>query len=450
MIKGIFSLFKDRLLRLRHDENLKSLLRDSGLLYIAGIFSIGLTFLQQITTANLLGTSIYGQFATVLGSAVFLLLIIDIRTWELGAKLLAKPISEDNRLEIMLLTNYLSLFDIVLGIAGAILLILLAHPIAMYLLKEPELAYLVRIYSLILPFKLYSAGIPVALVRMYNHFGWLSIKSVLFAIVRLFLISGAALAGFGLVGVIVGIILAEILNSLFLFFIVVQIWRKHLTGTRFFQSGKFRQLPEIMKMIPGYWVFGTLKGFQMETFIPLTALLTSPAQVGLLKVGLDIASLISKLISPISIVIAPNIIKSYELGSRAKFMRNIKQSAMLLAILSIPFTMGLIFIGAFIFPYVLSAEYENITILVAFLATGYGFNAVFLWTRPALVALGLIKEQNIVSFILAIITISGLFLFVPQFGAMATATIMAAFFVSFSLAAFLIFVTNHKISGNLT
>lgn len=438
-------MFKKQFLRLKNDENFKSLLRDSGLLYIAGVFSIGLTFLQQISTANLLGSATYGQYATVLSGAVFLLLIIDIRTWELGAKLLAKPISEDNRHEIMLLTNWLSLFDIVLGCIGGILLFLLAQPIALYLLKEPDLAQLVRIYSIALPFKLYSAGVPVALVRMYNHFGWLSIKSVSFATVKLILIPGAALAGLGLPGVIAGIILAEIANSLFLFIIVVQIWRTNLIGTRFFQHGKLERLPEIMKMIPGYWFFGTLKSFQMETFIPLTALLSSPAQVGLLKVGLDIASLISNLISPISIVIAPNIIKSYEIGSRLLFIRNIKQSAMLLSVLTIPFTLTLIFVGPFVLPYVLSSEYENITMIMALLAIGYGFNAVFLWTRPALVALGLISEHNIASFILAIITLSSLYIFVPQFGAVATASIMAGFFVAFSLAAFLIFLMNRKL-----
>ncbi len=443
-VREYYRLLKLWVQRVRQDRNLVSLLKDSSLLYIAGIFSIGLTFIQQISTANLLGTREYGQFATVLGSSVFLILVIDIRTWELGTKLLASSIHANDPGEIVRLTNWFSLFDIILGVLGTVVLFLFSEVIAVHLLKEPELVHLVRLYSLCLPFKIYAAGIPVALIRLYNQYTWLAFKSILYAVTRLLLITGAALIGLGLEGVVVAALLSEVVNCLILVVLTIKVWHRHLKSVSLLQFKKPQRFSEMLRLIPSYWIFGTLKSFQMEAFIPLTAALSNPAQVGLLKIGIDIADLILKLISPLAIVISPNIIKSYETGSRTQFLRTVKQSAALLSGLVIPFTGAIVFVGPFVFPRLLDSEYHSAIPIIILLAIGYGFNAAFLWTRPTLVAVDLINEQNIASFILTIITITALFVAVPSFGALGTAGVIVSFFVTFSLVACMIFVFNQN------
>ena len=91
--------------KIRADTNLKDLLWNSGVLYIGGFITILFTFTQQITTANFLGASEYGRFATVLSSSTLLLLFIDVRTWELATKLLAPAILQQDNLEITVVTN---------------------------------------------------------------------------------------------------------------------------------------------------------------------------------------------------------------------------------------------------------------------------------------------------------------------------------------------------------
>jgi len=436
-------------MRLRQNTNLFELLRDSGILYAAGVFSIGLTFIQQISTANLLGTRVYGQFATVLGSSIFLILVVDTRTWELGTKLLAGLINTKQYSEIVRITNWFSLIDILLGVIAAVALFFLAQPIATHMLKQPELSSLVRLFSLSLPFKIYAAGIPIALVRLYNRYNWLAFKSIAYALTRLLLITGAAFMGFGLEGVVVAALIAEIINCLILVILTIKIWQQYLREAPLLQLAKPQKFFEMLKLIPSYWIFGTLKSFQMETFVPLTAFLSTPVQVGLLKIAIDIAHLIVKLIAPIAIVISPNIIKSYESGSWKEFLKTVKHSAAMLSILTIPFTLAMIIASPIIFPRLLNPEYHSAIPVIILLSIGYGFNAVFLWTRPVLVALELTNEQNIVSFILTIITISAIYLIVPNFGAVGTASVMMVFFATFSLAACIIFLQNKANSENL-
>jgi O-antigen/teichoic acid export membrane protein len=407
--------------RLRRDSNLVELLRNSGLLYVSGVFSIGLTFVQQITTANRLGPADYGRFAVVLGSSTLLLLILDVRTWELGTKLLVRPVLEKTHDETVQIMSWLLLIDVVVGVLGVLLVILLAGPIAEYLLKAPDLDWLVRVYGLSLIFRSLGAGGAVALVRLYDRFDWLSIKSVGYALARLILISGAAFLGFGILGVVVGAVLSEIVNALAMIGMTYALWRRHMPAAPLIDLRKPQCFREGRRLMIDLWVSATLKGLQLETLIPLTALFTLPAQVGLLRTGMDITDLITKLTAPLSIVLSPAIIKAFEQGGRAALLRLIKQSTLLLAILSVPLSVGIIVGGPFLFPRLLQSGYEGVSSVASLLAVGFGINAVFLWLRPAVIALGIVREQNIVAVAGALFSTVGLIALTPAHGAMGSA-----------------------------
>jgi O-antigen/teichoic acid export membrane protein len=425
--------------RLRRDSNLVELLRNSGLLYVSGVFSIALTFIQQITTANRLGAADYGRFAVVLGSSALLLLILDARTWELGTKLLARPMLEKAHEEIVRIMTWLLLIDALVGLLGVFLVIFFASPIADYLLKAPDLDWLVRVYGLSLIFRSIGGGGAVALVRLYDRFDWLSIKSVGYALVRLVLISGAAFLGFGMLGVVVGAVLCEIINALAMIIMTYALWRRQMPAARLIDLRKPQCFREGRRLMIDLWVSATLKGLQLETLIPLTALLTQPAQVGLLRTGMDITDLISKLTAPLTIVLSPAVIKAFEQGGRVALLRLVKQAALLLSLLSAPFVAGIIVLGPLLFPRLLQSGYEGVAGVASLLAVGFGINAVFLWLRPAVIALSMVREQNVVAVAGALFSTLGLIVLAPAHGAMGSAFVVSAMLAgsAFALAAIL-------------
>jgi O-antigen/teichoic acid export membrane protein len=428
-----------RLKKLRHDPGFRELLRNSGTMYIAGIFTIALTFAQQIITANRLGPAEYGRMAAVLSSATLMLLVMDFRTWEAGTKFLARYWANKAYDETASVTTLFMAVDILAGLVGFLLLLLLAQPIATYLLHAPELAWLVRLFALSLPFKVLGMGIPTAVLRLHNRFGWLSAKSIIYAIVRLILISGAAFIGLGLPGAIAGALMGEIINA-FILFIMMWVAQKQVRPDKpVFRLHKPQDFREICRMMGSLWIGATLKGLQLETFVPLLALLTSPVQVGLFRSGLDIAQLVLKVVEPISIVIQPNVIKHYEMDSRGTFLRYIKQSTLLLASFTWPFIIGLIIAGPLILPRLLGEDYEGIYPITLAIAIGYMMAATFLWTRPGLVAVNRIREHNIIGIVGFSFSALSLLVLAPTYGALGAAWVMAVFFIGTTILALYVF-----------
>lgn len=436
-------MFGQMLDRIRSDGNLKDLLRNSGMLYVAGGVSIALTFLQQITTANLIGVEDYGRFAAIMGSGMLLLLLVDFRTWEAAAKLLARSFVEKDHDESASIMTWLSVVDVISGMIATILLFLLADFIAITMLQAPELAPLVRLYALLVPLRLYARGVPNTVIRLYGRFDWLSVKSIVYAILRLVFITGLALLGYGLPGVIIGAVVADLLHTIMLYWMTWALWRRNTNQNTFIRFVRPRCFHEGLRLMRDLWIGATLKGLQLETFIPILALLTNPTQVGLYRVGLDIAQLVSRLMEPFSVVIQPTLIQLYEQQSLWKFTRYIKQATVIALVIITPFVLGIILLGPLAFPLLLDDDFAGVAPVASLLVVGFGFSAVFLWLRPAIVALNIVQAQNTISFAALVCSLIGL-VFAASYGAVGAAFVMAAFLIGYSFASLLLFLWRLK------
>lgn len=424
---------------IRNDSNLRDLLRHSSIMYASGLVSTLLITIQQISTAYLIGPADYGRLATVLGSGLLVMLIVDVRTWELGTKLLARPILERDYQESARVITWLTSADILTGLISAFIVFMFARLIAIHLLQAPELEWLVGLYTLSIPFRMLANGIARTGLRMYNRFGLLSAKSIVYGAARIVLMSGAALLGLGLEGVIIGAILAEVIGALMLLVMQVWIMRRELPGAKLIDFRKPRQFSEGIRMMGGLWFSATLAGLQVETFVPLLALLTTPTQVGLFRSGLDIAETIEKLLIPFMLVLFPQIVKSYEQTNRSQFESLIRQSTLFMGILTVPFLLGIIVIGPFILPRLLGENFGGVSAVASFIATGFTVYGLLMWTRPALIALNRIAELNLVGISVVILSTVCLFTLAPAYGAAGGAAIRGGVMIFQNIALGLIF-----------
>jgi O-antigen/teichoic acid export membrane protein len=411
--------------KIRGDQNLKNLLKHSGVMYASGAVSTVLLIIQQITTAKIIGPSDYGRLATVLGSSLLVMYIMDVRTWEAGVKLLARPIIDGDKDEVTRIITWLTLADVVTGILGSLVVILFAQFIAVRLLQAPDLYWLVSLYALMIPFRMLSNGIARTSVRMYNRFDWLSVKSIVYGLSRIVFMSGAALLGYGLQGVVIGAIIVEIISAIVIVGMQWRIQKRELTDKTLFDFRKPQQFKIGLKMMRGVWLSATLQGLQIEVFVPILALLTVPAQVGLFRSGLDIAETIEKLSVPLMTVLFPQVIKSYEQDSRVNFIRLIKQSSILMGMLTLPFTLGIIFIGPVVFPRLLGKDFDGIAIVATILVIGFAIYGIFMWTRPALIAFNRLSELNLICAATIVLSVIALVIFVPTYGAVGAVIIHA-------------------------
>ncbi len=415
---------------IRQDVGLRNLVRHSGVMYLAGFVSLGFTIAQQFITARFLGPIDYGLFATIMSSIGLAMLIFDIRTWELGNKLLARPVLSDDHEEAIRIITWLLLADIVIGLLCMGLVLILAQPLATYLLKSPGLSDIVRLSVLTIPFRSLAGGILSTIPRIHDRFNWLALKSIAYALARFGLIGGPAILNLGLRAVIIGAILAEALNVLALAAVSRLILTCNNSQGPLLDLSKPNCFAEGKKLIGQFWLSATLKGLQIETFVPLLALLTSPREVGIFRSGLDIAGSITQLVTPISIVLASSVIKSYEHHKTLQsFVHTLKQSTVLIALLTVPVTGVIIFLGPSVLPRMLGAEYTRVAPVASILAIGNVVSALGLWLRPALIAMNRAHTHNIIAAMMFILSVLSLVLLAPAFGALGGAIVMTSLWI---------------------
>lgn len=426
------------LARLRADSGLSQLLKQSGVLYIAGLFSLGLTFAQQISTARILGAEDYGRLAVVISSGLLVMMVVDFRTWEVATKYMARPIADGDSAESVRVVSWLVSVEVVTGVLGAVVTALLAAPVARYLLQTPELDTLVRVYAISVPFRVMSSGVIGVLPRLYDHFAWVAAKSVIYAVIRLVLMTGAALLGFGLMGVVVAAVVGEVLNIGILGLMALALHRKYLQDAPLFDLTPSPSRKQAITLMRHVWLSSTLAGLHYQTFVPLLALLTTPVQVGLFRSGLDIAELVEKTIQPLALVFSPRIIGLYEQGQVSEFRRYLKQVAVLMFSIVLPLTIGLCIVVPLVLP-ILLPTYEGIVPVTVILVIGIGIHtALQWWIRPALIALNLVNWLNVITFILIVLSVMGLVLLVPSLNSIGGALVKAGFMAFVALLSLLI------------
>lgn len=425
--------------RVKQDGNLTDLLQNSGILYIGGLISLALTFAQQISTANLLGSIDYGRLAIVLSSGLLLMLVTDFRTWEIGIKLLTHTKQNQLTDETTRVTTWLIALEVITGVLSALLLLFFAPLIATHLLQAPDLTALIQVYALAVPFRLMATGILSVFPRLYGRFSWLAWKSIAYSFVRLILMSGAAFLGLGLQGVIIGAILGEVFNFILLIVMAYRLYRPQVTHLVDFTRPQ--QFTEGRRMLGELWVSSTIAGLHYQTFIPIMALLTSPAQVGLIRSGLDIAEMLERIIQPLSIVFTPKIVSLYQSGDRAAFHRYLKQCAALLSALVIPIVLGIMLLSPLL-PRLLGDEgFEGIATVANILVFGTGFHAILQWwLRPAAIATNTIYQQNIAQIILVIFVVVIMIVFIPSLGAIGGAWAKLNYLAIFPISSLILFL----------
>lgn len=417
------SIMQHLMTKIKSDSRLKTMLRHTGIMYASGLFSTLLIIIQQISTASLLGPAEYGRLAAVLASGSLIMLIVDVRTWEVGTKLLAHSVNVQDNSETAQVITWLTIVDLITGLLGAVVVFVLAPLIATHLLHAPALTWLVALYALSIPFRMLANGIARTTLRVYDRFGLLSLKSLIYGIARIVLISGAALVGLGLEGAIIGAILAEVIGTTVLLGMQVIVFRAEAPDCRLIDLRRPKQFDYGMKMMKGLWFSATFAGLQLELFVPVLALLTTPDQVGLFRSGLDVAEIVEKLLIPFMLVMYPQVMQTYETGNRSAFVQLIKQSAVLMGLMTLPIVLAVLLAGPFVLPRLLGSGYNDASTVASLIALGFTVYGILMWTRPALIAFSRIRELNLIGFATAILTTLALLAIAPSHGAIGAATV---------------------------
>lgn len=416
--------------RLAPDDVARSLVTSGGLLYAAGGVSIGLTLLQQLLTARFLGAADYGRLAASLGIVLLALLVVDVRTWELGTRLMARPLEDGEFTEASRRFSWLLGSELVCGAAGSALVWVLAPLIAGTVLDEDTLSVL-AVLALIIPLRQVTTGVSIAVLRMQDRFRWISVRSVLTAIVRGVAIAGPAIAGWGLTAVAVGAVIAEFFGAVSVLVLSAIAFRR-ASGSLPFSLHRPSCIPEAIRLARHLWVSASIKGLHVESFIPLAAVFTSPEQIGTLRASLDIANLTTHATTPLGMVFGPKIVLLAHSRRRGELQRYLGLARRALRAIVVPVVVLGVPAVLFALPQVLGADYLSVRGSAVLLLIGFGASAVTLWVRYVLVGFDRVATQNWLGLVAGVVSLAALPPLASTWGALGAAVDLMAFMVVYS------------------
>lgn len=408
------------------------IVRQSRSLYVAGAVAIGLTTVQQLLTARGLGSSQFGQLATALATVTFALLIVDVRSWELGMRLMAEPLAQRDHVEVSRSYTCLLAAEVALGTLGMVGVMLVAPWLSRTVFGDREVGDLMRTLAVIMPLRQVAAGVSVALVRMDGRYGWLSVRAVSTAASRLLLVAGPALAGLGPKIVALGVVLSELIAATSMGALARLAFRRRGGGS-LLAWARPRSFDDSLPLARSLWVSASIKGLHLESFLPLAAAFTAPTQVALLRSGLDIANLTTSASAPLSIVTSPNLIRLAGDPSKGDELReNVRDAQKVYALVGwgICFAAGVAVL--LVVPPFLGPGYEALRPVALLLLIGYAVQTTALWVRPVLVGTDSVKAQNRLGVVLGMLALLSLPVLVHHFDAVGGAANMLLFLLVYS------------------
>lgn len=421
--------------KIREDAHIHNLLQASGILYAGALIALALLLIQQFGLANLLGSSDYGRLAIIVSSGLLIMLFLDFRTWEMGIKLLTTEITNQSFIQVVRLLNWLVGIELITGLIGMVLLFACAELLASRVLNIPGLDSLIRLYALSLPFRVVADGVTSTVPRVYNEFKWVAYKTVSNNFFRLILMVALVKLGYGLSGAVIGALISDVINFLVVMVIARGILKREMPGIRLIDRTPPKQQSTGYRMMADYWVVSSLVGLNQQAVIPFIGILSSASQVGLFRVGLDIAQFIDKLVAPITLGVTPQIMRVYEHEEWGVFTRHVKRTSFLFFLAVAPMTLAIIVLGPTLFPKLLHDEiYGLLPPVASIISVGYAITvAITPWTRPALIAIGYSRLQSIAMLLQTAMMFVMLWWLTPLYGALGAAIAISASMAFFSV-----------------
>lgn len=417
--------------RVRADEDLSSLVSNGGSLYLAGGVAVGLTLLQQLLTARSLGSADYGFLATCLGYVLLVLLVIDVRSWELATRILAQPLDTGDREEAARRFTWLVLAEVGCGVAGTCVIWMISPWLSSVVFGSSSAVSVLMVLGAVIPMRQVSTGASAAMVRMLGRFHWLSVRSVVTAVVRVVAIVAPASAGLGVTSVAVGVLVAESFSALTMLATAAVAFQREFRRLPF-AKGRPDCLREATRLAKDLWISASIKGLHTESFIPVAALFMSSAQVGTLRTGLDVAGVTTHVAAPVGMIIGPKIVLLAQRRSLGDLRRYLRISGRVLAgVVGSTVALGVPTV-LFVLPTVVGDGFVSVRTSAAVLLLGFGASAGTLWVRHVLVGMDRVSVQNRLGIIGGVISLILLPPLASRWGAVGAALDLSTFLLVYS------------------
>jgi O-antigen/teichoic acid export membrane protein len=438
MFQSAYSWIRRLFHRLFQNELTRRVVKNSGYLFSATGLSAGLSMLQGILVARLLGVENYGILGAIIMFTSLVNKLVSFRMGELVIKFVAQYSEAGDQKRAATLFKTAALVEMGASILAFVLICALSPLAARFLAKDPNTTAWFILYGLIVLANLVSES-SMGLLQIFDRFRNVAVLSLVQSIVTLALVTIVYLSDGGMVGVLLSYLVGKAVGAIALSAGAV-LEASHHWGNGWWRSPVSLLKPQWREL--GHFAVNTnisasLSLINKDSELLWVSFFRGPVETGYYKLALSLANIIQLPISPLPQATYPELTRQAARRSWDDVRSVLRQGSILAASYTLPAMLALGFFGRPLISLLYKPEYLPAYQALLILLVGFLFANIFYWRRNALLALGRPDFPAKLNVILAVLKVIGILLLVPQYGYLASAALLSAFYITSSLISFI-------------
>jgi O-antigen/teichoic acid export membrane protein len=434
MLQSIAKLIRSWIDRFLENELFRRVVTNSGYLFSTTGISAALSMLQGIMSARLLGVDAFGILGAIITFTSVVNKLISFRIGELVVKYVGHYTEHDDNAKAAAVFKLSTLIEVLASLLAFSLAWLLAPLAARFLAKDPSATSLFHSYSFIILANMIAES-SMGLLQIFDRFKRVALIQLVQSIITLALITIVYFIGGDILGILLAYVAGKVIGALGLTFYAL-IEARDQFGQRWWAT-PIRMLADVKKELMNFAVStnisASLSLITKDSEVLWVSLFRSPTEAGYYKLALALANMIQLPISPLPQATYPEISRQAARGKWQNMKYIMRQGSRLAASYSLLVTLFLVIFGRPLISLIYSPEFLPAYPALLILLSGYLVANTFYWRRIVLLALGRADFPAKLNTILAAIKALGVLIFVPIYGYLASAALLAGFYWTGSL-----------------
>jgi O-antigen/teichoic acid export membrane protein len=369
------------------DAFLRRLIRNSSWGIASAAVELVVTVAETTLAARFLGPADYGRVALVIAPIVSIKRLVDVRAWEGVTRYLAEFV-ETRQPALALATLELALLaDAVVGLVAFGIAVAGAGFVSARVLRQPDLQGPVAWYALTLLATMFS-GTAEAVLRVFDRFRDLAIRSVVQAVWHLGLMATVLLLGMRVHGLVLAYLVSNVAGAGLLAFLAARQVRRRLWEAR--PRTRLADLRPYLKEMLWFTVHTALRGalkINRQLDILVLGYFRPPTEVGYYRVARRLATSVQELTDPLYFAIFPDLARAWA-GMRQHFAQLVTRVAAVATVGALPgVILALLFAPQVIRVWV-GPQYAPAVTPFRIVMLGMGLAVATFWATPAALGSG--------------------------------------------------------------
>lgn len=401
-------------------------IKNSGYLFSATGITAGISMLQGILAARLLGVAGFGILGTITMFTSVVNKFISFRMGELVIKYVGQFSEAQDNQRAAAVFKVAAMAEIGASLIAFALIWALSPLAARYFAKDISLAHWFALYGLIVIANLIAES-STGLLQIFDRFRRMAALSVVASLVTLVIIALVYIRQGSFGGILAAYIVGKTIGAVGLtsaaIFEATRRWGKGWWNA---PLGLLRpQARELTHFAVSTNISASLSLINKDSELLWVSFLRNPLETGYYKLALALANMAQMPVSPLPQATYPEISREVARKNWSNVRYILRRGSLLAGGYTLAVSIGLLVFGKPLIQYLYKPEYLPAFPALMILLAGFLVANTFYWNRIALLAVGQPDFPAKVNLVLAIIKVTGMLLLVPRFGFLASAALLA-------------------------